>query len=123
MKTQTAPEPLLSAVPPLSAVLPSPDNATESPCEALPIAPLPLSFAPCCVQVEPLRVNTKAAPAPALSLGAPIRDVLPSVDSATEAPCLALADAPLPTSFVPCWVQVPPLRVNTQTAPASPLSV
>ena len=48
--------------------------------------------------------------------------VFPSPDSATLWPWLALPTAPVPTSFGPCWVQVVPERVNTHTAPTSPLS-
>ena len=29
--------------------------------------------------------------------------------------------APLPTNLLPCWVQTPPLRVKTQTAPSPEL--
>ena len=43
--------------------------------------------------------------------------VLPSADSATEPPCSACPTAPVPTSLLPCWVQTPPLRVNTHAAP------
>src|SRR5437588_3577397 len=32
-------------------------------------------------------------------------------------PWKALPTAPVPTSLFPCWVQTPPLRVNTQAAP------
>ena len=48
--------------------------------------------------------------------------VLPSADSATEAPCLASPTAPLPTSLLPCWVQTPLLRVKTHAAPMILLS-
>ena len=48
--------------------------------------------------------------------------VLPSADSATEMPCSAAPTAPVPTSFVPCWVQTPPLRVKTHAAPVKLLS-
>ena len=34
----------------------------------------------------------------------------------------AFPTAPVPTSLAPCWVQTPPLRVQTHAAPASPLS-
>ena len=46
-----------------------------------------------------------------LSSGPPTMAVLPSADSATEAPCSAVPTAPVPTSLLPCWVQTPPLRV------------
>jgi hypothetical protein len=48
--------------------------------------------------------------------------VLPSADSAREAPCRAVPTLPVPTSLVPCWVQTPPLWMNTQAAPADELS-
>ena len=93
------------------AVLPSADSATEEPCPALPTAPVPTSLLRCWVQTPLLRVKTHAAPVFQLSKGPPTMAVLPSADSATEAPCLALPTAPLPTSLLPCWVQTPPLRV------------
>src|SRR6516225_9793657 len=116
------------------AVLPSPDSATEEPCWAFPTAPLPTSLFPCWLHTPPLRVNTHAAPtAPAvvkqpageaLSHGPPTMAVLPSPDSATETPWSTSEGptAPVPTSLFPCWVHTPPLRVNTHTAPALPLS-
>src|SRR6516165_3977745 len=48
--------------------------------------------------------------------------VLPSSDNATEEPWTALPTAPVPTSLLPCWLQTPPLRVNTHAAPARELS-
>jgi hypothetical protein len=48
--------------------------------------------------------------------------VLPSVDRPTEAPWLAFPTAPVPTSFDPCWLHTPALRVKTHTAPADALS-
>src|SRR5450759_1358304 len=49
--------------------------------------------------------------------------VLPSAESETEVPCKAFVpSAPEPTSLV-CWVQAPPLLVQTHAAPAPPLSV
>jgi hypothetical protein len=47
--------------------------------------------------------------------------VLPSADSATEKPWLAVPTAPVPTSLLPCWVQIPSMRVKTHAAPM-PLS-
>ena len=32
------------------------------------------------------------------------------------------ATTPVPTSFAPCWLQTPPLRVKTHAAPLNPLS-
>src|SRR5262249_25870394 len=67
-------------------------------------------------------LKTHAAPALRLSCGPPRTAVLQ--DSATEAPCWTLdPTAPVPTSLLPCWLHTPPLRVNTQVAPALPLSI
>jgi len=41
--------PELSTLPPATAVLPSADSATETPCSAFPAARVPTSFGPCCV--------------------------------------------------------------------------
>ena len=50
-------------MPPISAVFPSADSATSKPnLSGRRLAPLPVSFAPCCVQLVPERVNTHAAP-------------------------------------------------------------
>src|SRR6516225_5687339 len=107
------------------AVLPSPDSATDWPWSTLgPTAPLPTSLLPCWVQTPPLRVNTHAAPTPVLSSDPRTMEVLPSADSAPEVPWPAgkgsLA-SPVPTSLLPCWVQTPPLRVNTHAAPTAVL--
>src|SRR5260370_35475047 len=51
----------LSPGPPTIAVLPSPDNATDMPWWALPTAPVPTSFLPCCGHRPPLRGKTHAA--------------------------------------------------------------
>src|SRR5450759_1713700 len=48
VKTHAAPVPLLSVNPPTMAVLPSADSATDQPWSALPTAPVPTSFGPCC---------------------------------------------------------------------------
>src|SRR6516162_8589621 len=98
-------------------LLPSPDSATEAPWTALPTAPVPTSLLPCWLQRAPLRVKTQAAPACELSPGPPTAAVLPSLDNATDQPCMA-ATPPVPASFVPCWVQTPLLRVKTHAAPA-----
>src|SRR5262249_27513527 len=45
--THAAPTPLLSKYPPTSAVLPSAERATDSPCSAFPTDPLPTSLPPC----------------------------------------------------------------------------
>src|SRR6516162_1506328 len=112
----------LSPGPPTMAVLPSADNATDTPWRAFPTAPLPTSFLPCCVQVPPLRVNTHAPSAPQ----PPTMAVLPSAESATD---IAWPGgnggslAPLPTSLLPCCVQILPLRAKTHAAPVVLLSL
>src|SRR5262249_62237513 len=93
-----------TAPPPLPGPLPPP-------------ALVPTSLFPCWLHTPPLRVNTHAAPAPALSLTPPTIAVLPSADSATEKPWAEFPTALLPTSLVPCWFHTPPLRVKTQAAP------
>ena len=88
------------------------------------VAPAPVSLAPCWLHVEPDRVNTHAAPAPvAPSKSPPMRAVLPSADRATLDPNAAPAVAPPPVSFGPCWLQLPPDRVNTHAAPLARLSL
>src|SRR6516164_2539835 len=112
----------LSPGPPTMALLPSADNATDMPWQALPIASLPTSFLPCCVQVPPLRVNTHAPSAPQ----PPTTAVLPSAESATDIPWPGGNGgslAPLPTSLLPCCVQILPLRVKTHAAPVVLLSL
>src|SRR5579872_7352458 len=123
VKIQTAPAPSPSLTPPTAAVLPSPESATQKPWLALkePAPPVPTSLGPCWLQTPPVRVNTHAAPyAPVapLSLGPPRIAVFPSPESATDQPCPASAEAPAPTSLVPCWLHTPPVRVNTHAAPA-----
>src|ERR1700726_1362402 len=123
VNTHAAPSLLLSLSPPTSAVFPSPESATLTPKAAAPTAPLPVSFAPCWVQVDPERVNTHAAPTKLLSFSPPIRAVLPSADNATLTPNRPAPTSPLPVSFEPCWVQVDPERVNTHAAPTNLLSL
>src|SRR5712675_1436594 len=104
-------------------MLPSADSATDVPRR--PTAPVLTSLF-CCVQTPSLRVNAHAAPvAPrpkgadrshGLSPGPPKIAVLPSADNATDMPWRALPTALVPTSFLPCCVQTPPLRVNTHAA-------
>ena len=43
--------------------------------------------------------------------------VLPSAERDTDMPWAASLDPPVPTSLLPCWVQVFPERVHTQAAP------
>src|SRR6266436_108780 len=113
-------------------MLPSAESATDVPWRALPTAPVLTSLLPCCAQTPPVRVNTHAAPtAPrpkgadrsrGLSPGPPTMAVLPSADNATDEPWRAPPTASVPTSFLPCCIQTPPLRTNTHTAPVLLLS-
>src|SRR5215475_8450070 len=80
--------------PPKIAVLPSADSATDMPWLALPIASVPMSFLPCCVQTAPLRVKTHAAPVLLLSDQPPTMAVLPSAESATDIPWRAFPTEP-----------------------------
>src|SRR6266540_2620790 len=122
LRVNTNATPPSSATPPTMAVLPSADSATDVPWRALPTASVPTSFLPCCVQTPPLRVNTHAAPVLPLSDHPPTMAVLPSAESATDMPWRAFPIAPVPTSFLPCCVQAPPLlRVNTHAASAPQL--
>src|SRR6266446_4569270 len=121
--THAAPAKPLSAFPPTMAVFPSPESDTEKPWCAMPTASVPTSFVPCWVHTPTERVYTHAAPATLLSKGPPTMAVFPSAESDTEKPCSAMPTAPVPTSFVPCWVHTPPEeRVYTHAAPAKPLS-
>ena len=83
-----------------------------------------VSFDPCWVQTEPERVNTDAAPALSLSLGAPISAVLPSEESATLLPKSTGNRWPTPVSSegisVACFVQAESARVNTDAVPMVP---
>ena len=87
---------------------------------------LPASFSPCCVQVEPERVNTHAAPRALVVVGCrrPERCCHPRTaprcrQSRPYEPSRSLQ---LPVSSSPCWLQVEPERVNTHAAPAQLLS-
>src|SRR5664280_459148 len=82
----------------------------------------PASLLPCCVQAPADWENTQTAPLPLLSWGPPATSVLASPERATEVPCPGSPAAPVPTSLSPCCFQAPAARVNTQAAPASPLS-
>src|SRR5689334_12803406 len=104
VKTHAAPMLRASPGPPMSAVLPSPESATDVPWADAPIAPKPVSFEPCCVHALPDFVNTQTAPTFPLSLWPATSTVLPSEDTATQLPCAADPAAPVPTSFEPCCV-------------------
>src|SRR5258706_6734820 len=122
VKTHAAPVFVSSTWPPRIAVSPSEESATEKPCCAAPVAPVPTSFAPCCVQTPAFLVNTQAAPTLVLSRYPPRIAVLPLEERATETPRAAAPVSPVPTSFAPCCVQTPALLVKTHAAPAFPLS-
>src|SRR5262245_20068100 len=110
---------ILSLGPPTIAVLPSAERATDHPWLALPTAPVPTSFLPCCAHMPRVRLNTQAAPVLLLSDHPPTMAVLPSADRATDIPRWARPAAPSPTSL-PSWVHTPlPFRVNTH-APSAP---
>ena len=74
------------------------------------------------VQTPPLREWTHAAPVILLSAIPPAMVVLPSADIATEKPCSARPTAPVPTSFMPCWLHTVPRRLKTHAAPVYELS-
>src|SRR3954470_22976931 len=122
VKTHAAPRSASSPSPPIRAVLPSPDSATLSPNAPVSTWPLPVSFAPCCVQLPPERVKTHAAPTRESSDGPPTSAVVPSGDSATLQPNWPSPFSPVPVSFAPSCAQAPPERVNTHAAPAEPSS-
>src|SRR6185312_15821953 len=86
-----------------------------------PKNPPPASWAPvsfcASVQTPADLVYRNAAPTMPESLSAPMRTVFPLPEMATELPTSAPLLASLGTSFVPCWLQVVPERVNTQAAP------
>src|SRR6202167_6137526 len=94
VNTQAAPAVELSCGPPVRAVLPSADRATEVPWLAAPAAPTPTNFAPWTL----------------LSAFPPMSAVLPSADKATEIPKFAAPAASLGTSFAPCCVEPPLAR-------------
>src|SRR4029079_9330643 len=119
------------ASPPRTAMLPSADSATDVPWRAVPAVALATNFWPSCIQTPRVRVNTHAAPGGqtpkglALSEGSaapPRTAVLPSADKATDVPWRALPAAALPTNFLPCCVQTPPVRVKIHAAPMLLLS-
>src|ERR1700704_4608007 len=85
LRQQGAPE-VLSALPPMMAVAPSAESATDAPWAALPTAPEPTSFPPCCVQTPPVLVQIHAAPAKLSSQGPLTMAVLPSAESETCQP-------------------------------------
>src|ERR1022692_4439791 len=85
VNTHTAPDVLLSPLPPSTAVLPSEDKATDMPWCAWP-TPLPTSLKGTRLHTPTLRVNTHAAPVLLLSKSPPISAVFPSEERAIEMP-------------------------------------
>src|ERR1700740_3514900 len=123
VNTHAAPMRVSSPSPPTSAVLPSDESATLWPNSPSPLSSPPVSFEPCWLQVAPERVNTHAAPMPLSSRKPPIRAVLPAEDTVTLNPKLPWPFSSPPVSFVPCWLQTDPERVNTHAAPILLLSL
>src|SRR2546425_1232077 len=117
VNTHAAPTPTLSSSTPTIAVFPSADSATERTCVASPTAPVPTSLSPCWLHTPLERVYSHAAPTTPLSLFSPTMPVPTSAHSPSESPFHAPPTAPAPTSLSPCWLHVPPERVNTHTAP------
>src|SRR5688572_9724271 len=96
-------------------VFPSAEIATELPWYALPIAPEPTSFGPCCVHKPTSRVQIHAAPTPSLSGLAPTIAVLPSPEMATELACMPVPTPPAPTNFGPCCEKRFPVMLSKAT--------
>lgn len=96
--------------------------STAVPWPDCPTAPVPTSFDPCCVHTPAVRVHTHVAPTPVLSFRPPYTRVSPTLDSATLIPCDAAPVFPVPTSFEPCCVHTPLVRVQIHIAPFKELS-
>src|SRR5262245_61530978 len=122
VKIHAPPRSLLSCSALMRAVSPFADSATPPPNAPAPRSSLAVSFWPCCVQVEPDRLNTQAAPTPWSSFQPPISAVRPSPVSETRIPKPAAPCSSFAVSFGPCCVQVELERSNTQTAPIPPAS-
>jgi hypothetical protein len=87
VNVQAAPSPILSALPPMMAVLPSAVNEILFPILALLLALVPTNLLPCCVQVSLFLVNTQAAPLLLSSSFPPMMAVLPSALIDSFHPC------------------------------------
>ena len=96
-------------------MLPSAESETEKPRRAAAMA-VSANLEPCCIQLPSDRTNTHAAPAYAVSPGAPISAVLPFADRATDQPCWDAPEEPIPTNLLTSD-QCMPERVNIQAAP------
>jgi hypothetical protein len=111
---------------PATAVLASPEMATELPNASPPAPSLAARYPPapasapagfCWLHVVPDRVNTYAAPAPASLPGAPSTAVFPSPERATETPRPSFATPSLAVNACCCTQTPGPGRVNTYAAP------
>src|SRR5262249_26321244 len=122
VKIHAAPRSLLSCSAPTSAVSPFADSATAPPNAPAPRSSSVVSLWPCCVQVEPDRLNTQAAPTPRSSFQPPINAVRPSPGGEPGIPKPAAPCSSFAVSFGPCCVHVEPERTNTQAAPIPPAS-
>lgn len=91
-----APLLLLSRRPPVSAVFPSSEMATDHPWRESPISSDPTNAGPCCCHTPFVRTNTSAPPP-----DEPTRAVFPSAAMATDHP-MSLRLGLFETSFGPC---------------------
>src|ERR1043165_3360456 len=117
-----APREELSAYAPMTGRSPAELIATLCPKRPAPVPPIGVNFEPCCVQFDPERVKTYAAPVWLLSFLAPMIAVVASAFRAPLTPNRGLAPPPPVARSFACWVQVDPERVNANTAPVPPLS-
>ena len=104
------------------AVLPSARGTRNALTELIPRRPSRPAWLPAGSRRLHSCVQTHAAPSDAVVLGPPTMAVLPSAERATESLDSRCPTAPEPTSLAPCWVQTPPLLVQTHAAPALLLS-
>ncbi len=81
----------------MAAVFPSAEMATDC-TSPTPTPPVPTRFAPCWLQVPFARTYTQAV----AGTTPPTIAVLPSADSATDAPWADCPDTPEPINFGPC---------------------
>src|SRR5262249_2022078 len=116
VKTHAVPLPWLLLPSPISAVLPLAESATGGPMKPFLRALRGLSASPCCVHAAPERVKAHAA-GPSWSLIPPTSAAPPCPEIATLEPNLPPRLAKLGLSSSPCWVHVPPERVNAQAVP------
>ena len=106
------------------AVLPSAERDTEMPWLATPTVPVPTSLDPCWVQTPPLLVQNPRGPRTSI-----VSHTLPTTAAirrhrrgTRQRPARRTPRRRCRPAWTPCWVQTPPLRVQTHAAPAPPLS-